>query len=300
MFDRANFSSLSPGARKAFDLLKTQDFEKVIEALRDTRKVLKAYPGDFSKFRKTLKADADGLREVLVQTIASNHPSSPMDLEESEYKACRAFLSSFNNVYSLNYDLLLYWVQMHTKEGERPDSDDGFREPEDEFEADYVTWESHQTHDQNTWYLHGALHVFDTGSEVQKYTWSRTGIRLVEQIRDALSKDFYPLFVAEGTNKEKIARIRHSDFLSKAYRSFTEIGGALFVFGHSLAKNDEHYLKRIEQGKVQHLFVGIHGDPDSPLNKSIIKKANEMPNKRKRNTKLLVSFYNSETVNVRK
>lgn len=177
---------------------------------------------------------------------------------------------------------------MHTEEGQHPNA-------EDEFDTEYVTWEAHQSHGQNTWYLHGALHVFDTGTEIQKYTWSRTGIKLIDQIRDALSRDYFPLFVAEGSSKAKLEKIRHSDYLSKAYRSFSEITGSLFIFGHSLAKNDEHFLKRIEQGKIEHLFVGIHGSPDTDASKWIISRANSMPNKRKRGKVLNISFFDSST-----
>ncbi|MWT96673.1 DUF4917 family protein, partial [Escherichia coli] len=127
------------------------------------------------------------------------------------------------------YDLLLYWTQMHTAEGEPPDSDDGFRASADDFDASYVVWEPGQSHEQNMWFLHGALHVFDSGIEIQKYTWSKTGVRLIDQIRDALSKNLFPIFVSEGTSAEKYERIRHNDYLAKAYRSFGSIGGALFI-----------------------------------------------------------------------
>src|SRR5690606_683230 len=133
-----------------------------------------------------------------------------------------------------------------------------------------------QSHEQNMYFLHGALHVFDTGTEIQKYTWVNTGVRLVDQIRDALSKDFFPLFVSEGTSDEKLERIRHNDYLAKAYRSFSEITGALFIYGHSLAENDEHYLKRIEKGKVSCVYVGIYGDPNEDSNKQIISRANKL------------------------
>jgi len=187
---------------------------------------------------------------------------------------------------------------MHTEEGTDPSSDDGFRKPDYDYEADYVTWESGQSHDQNVWYLHGALHVFDTGTEIQKYTWVNTGVRLIEQTRDALSRNYFPLFVAEGTSAEKLERIRHSDYLAKAYRSFQSITGALFILGHSLTSNDEHFLKLIEKGKVQHLFVGIFGDPDSPGNRSIIRRAELMVQARKKSPALAVSFFNSATAKV--
>lgn len=297
LFEQADFSKLSPSAKKAFDALGTQDFEKVIKALRDAQAVLATYDAVPPQLMATLKRDADGLRELLVQTIASSHPEWPGEIEEIEYAACREFIANFDSVYTLNYDLLLYWAQMHTEVGAKPSSDDGFRKPEDDFEAAYVTWEPGNSHKQNTWFLHGALHLFDAGTEIQKYTWVNTGIRLIEQISDALRRDYFPIFVAEGTSNEKLIRIRHNDYLAKAYRSFTEIGYALFVYGHSLAKNDEHYLKRIERGKLSHLYVGIYGDPNSSANRAIIARAKRM-NFLRRRTPLNVQFFDSSSAKV--
>lgn len=297
LYEEANFSKLSPTAKFAFEALATQDFERVIKALRDARAVLAAYGGN-PTLLKTLQDDADGLRELLVQTIAASHPAWPGELTEAEYVACRTFLEHFDSTYTFNYDLLLYWVHMHTPEGVDPTSDDGFRKSEDDFDAEYVVWEPGQSHDQNMHYLHGALHVFDAGTEIQKYTWRNTGVRLIDQIRSALSKDYYPLFVSEGTSAEKYERIRHNDYLAKAYRSFCEIRGALFIYGHSLAENDEHYLKRIEKGKIEHLYIGLHGDPNSPGNKKIIRRAEKMSSTRRGKISLGVSYFDTASAKV--
>ena len=297
LFEQADFSKISPTAKNAFTALGTQDFEKVIKALRDASKIVAAYGGP-PELAAALAADADGLKEVLVQTIASSHPAWPGELTEWEYQACRAFLANFNTVYTFNYDLLLYWVQMHTEEGEHPSSDDGFRTPQDDFESAYVVWEPDQSHEQNMWFLHGALHVFDSGTEIQKYTWNNTGIRLIDQIRDALSRNFFPLFVSEGTSSEKYERIRHNDYLAKAYRSFSSIQGALFVFGHSLAENDNHYLRCIQRGKVSHLYVGLYGDPNLDANKFIMRRANELSYGRRGRNPLGVSYFDAVSANV--
>jgi len=45
----------------------------------------------------------------------------------------------------------------------------------------------------------------------EKYTWIKTEIPLIEQIRDALKGEKYPLFVSEGTWKEKLDAIQHSN-----------------------------------------------------------------------------------------
>lgn len=297
LYENADFSKLSPTAKFAFEALATQDFERVIKALRDAQKILLAY-GVPSSFTDTLKNDANALRELLVQTIAASHPAWPGEIMEQEYKNCREFIANFNNIYTFNYDLLLYWAQMHTEDGEGPNSDDGFRKQEDNYDAGYVVWEPSQSHEQNMYFLHGALHVFDTGTEIQKYTWVNTGVRLVDQIRDALNKDFFPLFVSEGTSNEKLERIRHNDYLAKAYRSFSEITGALFVYGHSLAENDEHYLKRIEKGKVSCVYVGIYGDPDGYSNKQIISRANRLVSGRAPSRPLQVRFFDAATARV--
>ena len=297
LYENADFSKLSPTAKFAFEALDTQDFERVIKALRDAHKILTAY-GAPSSLTETLKSDADALRELLVQTIAASHPAWPGEITEQEYKNCREFIANFNNIYTFNYDLLLYWAQMHTEEGEDPNSDDGFRKQEDNYDAGYVVWEPSQSHEQNMYFLHGALHLFDTGTEIQKYTWINTGVRLVDQIRDALSKDFFPLFVSEGTSNEKLERIRHNDYLAKAYRSFSEITGALFIYGHSLAENDEHYLKRIEKGKTSCVYVGIYGDPNSDSNKQIISRANKLTSGRAPSRPLQVQFFDAATAHV--
>jgi hypothetical protein len=298
LFEQADFSKLSPTAKNAFRALGTQDFERVIKALRDTKLILKAYGRAPQSYLDTLQSDADGLRELLVETIASSHPAWPGEVSEEEYKSCRAFVSNFNTVYTFNYDLLLYWAQMHTDEGVAPSSDDGFRKSEADYDAAYVVWEPSQSHEQNTWFLHGALHVFDAGTEIQKYTWVNTGVRLIDQIRNALIKGYFPLFVSEGTSAEKLERIRHSDYLAKAYRSFSEITGALFIYGHSLAENDEHYLKRIEKGKLSRLYIGLHGDPASDSNKLIIRRADQMANNRRRGAPLAISYFDTSTAKV--
>lgn len=297
LFEQADFSKISPTAKQAFSALETQDFEKVIKALRDSSAIAAAY-GAPKAFCDQLRNDADGLRELLVQTIASTHPAWPGELTEPEYAACRAFISNFHSVYTLNYDLLLYWVQMHTEEGVRPTSDDGFRKPDDDYESAYVVWEPDQSHEQNMWFLHGALHVFDSGIEIQKYTWANTGVRLIDQIRNALGRNMFPLFVSEGTSAEKYERIRHNDYLAKAYRSFSSIQGALFIFGHSLAENDDHYLRRIQKGKISRLYVGLYGDPNSEANRYIARRANQLTNGRGVRNPLSVSYFDTSSANV--
>lgn len=297
LFERANFTSI-PNARKAFDLLGTRNFEVVIRALGHFSVLAKVYWPNNPMAEASAAADAHALKEALVSAVAHSHPDRPHAIEGSEYQCCRSFLRGYKSINTLNYDLLLYWALMQDELGDEAiPCDDGFRKPADDNEAHYVSWDPDTSKTQTIRYLHGALHLFDTGSEMQKWTWVNTQIPLIEQIREALQRDFYPVFVSEGTSDEKLERIRHNDYLCKMYRSFTELKGAIVVFGHSLDASDDHIFQdRIgRHGKTETLYVSLHGDATTPANQNIIKRATQLPNLRKIRSPLTVKFFNADS-----
>jgi hypothetical protein len=300
LFDRANFSNRDT-ARKAFELLATTNFEAVMRALRAFAQLSELYaPGD-SKAKQRAANDADGLREVLVGAVADSHPERPYDIQTEEYVSCRKFLRGYKSINTLNYDLLLYWTLMQNEIDDEPIlSDDGFRKPADDPNADYVSWDSDNSKRQTIRYLHGALHLYDTGTEMKKYTWINTQIPLVDQIRAALEQEFYPVFVSEGTSAEKWERIRHNDYLSKMERGFTEIKNALIVFGHSLDECDDHIFKdRIGlHGKTNELYVSLLGDPASEANQNIIRRASAISQHRPERFPLDVQFFDAASASV--
>lgn len=301
LFQQANFKSLSAHARTAFAALGTTDFEVVMRALRSAAQLVSLYEKTNTNLAKRLRADADGLKEVLVSAIAESHPEYPSEIQDTAYARCRNFLANFETIYSLNYDLLLYWTIMHRKSDNgvplpQIPSDDGFRTP-DHGEQEYVTWDIENTVQQNVFYLHGSLHIFDAGDEIQKYTWIHTGVRLIEQIRQALQSDLYPLFVAEGDTSSKLQRIRHSDYLSRSYRSFSAINAPLFIHGHSLADNDAHILRLIRKGRVHKLFISLHSEPETTSNQQIIRTALSIQSSRRRSP-LELYFYDADSAQV--
>jgi len=295
LFERADFRDAGELGRLAFEALDTRDFEVVMRALRDAAMILSAYRGAGFPLVSELERAVDGLRKVLVATIATHHPDHPNEVSPAQYQACRTFLSHFDSVYTLNYDLLLYWTIMQKDVGPRLKvGDDGFRTPEDG-KASYVSWEVENSDRQNVFYLHGALHLFDAGAELQKYTWINTGRRLTDQIREALEASYYPLIVAEGRSDQKKTKIMHSNYLSRAYRSLPKVAGAIFLHGHSLGDNDDHILRLIRLGRTRHLFVSIFGDPDSPPNRHIMARAQSLQDKRRARR---VEFYDAASARV--
>lgn len=297
LYEQADFSKLSPNVKSVFEVLKTKDFEIVMKNLMVAAKILTVYAPTEKALISSLEKDAEDLKNVLVEAIASSHPEHPSTITEEEYNCCKEFLSHFDNNYTLNYDLLLYWTTMHYVETGEIKADDGFRTP-DEGRKEYVSWDIEKTNGQNVFYLHGALHVFDTGSELQKYTWINTGIKLIDQIRTALDSGSFPLFVSEGTSVEKESKIMHSNYLSRGLRSFANIGGCLYIYGHSLAANDRHILKLISKSKLEKLYISIYGDISSEVNQGIVKAAEVLQITKKDLLVPQLAFYDASSAKV--
>jgi hypothetical protein len=335
LLEEADFTRC-PEVRKAFDQLGTTDFEVVIKALRDAIALLPLYSADADPPIR-MQEHAETLKELLIQAIAGRHPERPSDIAEHQYRACRKFLAHFvgetrdfraehgrdrrGNIYTLNYDLLLYWTLLHDQvvewntvnpfastfeQTETLEHDDGFRAPEDDPTAPYVTWEAEGAADgQSIHFLHGGLHLYDYGAELQKKCWERAGgIPLVDQIRAALDGGKFPLFVTEGDSAGKLARIRHSGYLQRSLKSFAGMcrspgtAGSLFIFGHSLAPNDDHALRHIEKGKVAQVYVSLFGDVNSDYNRTIIRRAQRMSAVRNDRNPLSVSFFDATSAAV--
>jgi hypothetical protein len=268
-----------------------------MRSLRTAADLVTLYQAENRDLSNTLRDHAEGLRDVLASAIAQNHPERPGDIDDAAYVRCKQFLANFHRIYTVNYDLLLYWALMHTELEPAVACDDGFRTPEDRA-ADYVTWEVEKTDRQNVFYLHGALHLYDSGSELKKFTWIGTGVRLIEQVRTALQEGMFPLIVAEGTSNEKMARIMHSNYLGRGYRSFAKIGGSLFVFGHAMSENDEHWARLIEKGNLRKLFVGVHGNIGTPANAHLIERSRRIAAARPVRRNLELTFFDSQTAAV--
>jgi hypothetical protein len=304
LFENADFSG-EPEIAQLFDVLETQDFEIAIRHLNDAVRVLRVYQPEQRELLSKLERHASIIKTALVSAIAKHHPNRPYDISNKHYAACRRFLSRFDHIFTLNYDVLLYWTLMQDEvDALDLKPDDGFRHPENGEEFSYVSWQ--RGHSATVSYLHGALHLFDQGTEIIKYTWSKTDVPIVDQVRSALDENKYPLFVAEGTSASKVERILHNAYLAKALRSFEGCCGnaknTIVIFGHSLAENDMHILRCIAGGGCANLLIGLYGDPDSAANRAIAASAEELAasrrNKKRGRFPLKITYYQAESAKV--
>jgi len=298
LFESSGLNGNNSPLKKLFNVTQTKDFEKIIQILQTAAITIQAYEGSGSSLASKLSADAERLRDLLAETISGNHPNLPSDISQQSYESCRQFLSNFKKYFSLNYDLLLYWALIKNELPPRLSPDDGFGR-DDHYQ---LSWSSDRSDVQNIFYLHGALHLFDSGDQLIKIEWGGTGgIRLKDQILSRLELNEYPLIVAEGTSSQKRRKIFHNKYFGFCHDQLKGLSDSLFIYGFAMSENDEHILESIESSYVSNLFVGIYGDPNSATNKKIIERTNLVVDNRRRyrgRSSLVPHFYDAESVNI--
>jgi hypothetical protein len=297
ILDEADLEPLSIAGTELFKSEQTADFELVIRSLCAAARMADFYETSDTELSERLHVDADLLKDILANTLAKKHPNNVGEIGDAEYESVRQFLAQFERFYTLNYDLLLYWAMMQELAPSFK-HDDGFRADPDQPEADWVAWNSYNQYGQNVFFLHGGLHLYDEGATLKKLTFSRTGIALVDQIREQLDAGAFPLIVTEGTAAEKLSGILAHAYLGKCLRSLSSCDGSLFMHGHSLAESDDHVLRAVVEAKFKAIFVSLHGDPDDRGNRGIRERAEALALRRPEKKPLEVNFYAADSASV--
>ncbi|HGY5298131.1 TPA: DUF4917 family protein, partial [Aeromonas salmonicida] len=205
-----------------FSSIGTYDFEFVMRRLLETLDIIQHYDTD-GVISDYISNDIEELKQTLIHVISKAHPPKPSEITDRQYNCCREFLMHFDGgkVYTFNYDLLLYWVYMHfmNMPNQKLKCDDSFRYPyRDEYlpleERDTsLHWEIGMEQGQSVYYIHGAMHIFSDGSDIEKLSYSSTGIPLAEQVKVSIAQNKFPVFISEGSTSHKLARIKKNGYL---------------------------------------------------------------------------------------
>lgn len=228
-------ATLSSRIRRVFTRLGTTDFEAVMRRMDESVDLLSEYPLAAASTRQ-INADRDSVRTALVKAIQQHHPIGAHMVSLGEFDSCATFLRQFDRIFTTNYDLLLYWVLL---ERLRSRFTDGFG-------GTPLRWS--RNHDQNVYYLHGALHLWDDLLAVRKLQY-RYGEPISVQVAERISLGQYPLFVSEGSSSQKLRTIRSNPYLTSALHALERTSGTLLVYGFRFGQQDAH----IESARQQYL-----------------------------------------------
>lgn len=289
-----------------FDILNTNNFELMMQQLDNAAQIAIVFGADKKIVEKIRKA-SETLKSSLIDAIKELHPEHVFEVPEEKSQACAAFLKSFldenGQVFSTNYDLLLYWVLMRNQLdrmgdgfGRETDETDEWIDPDDRDWSELRWGKNKET--QSIHYLHGALHLFDTGIDVIKEEYSSEHY-LLENVKARMAKKEYPIFVTAGSSKDKLTHIMHNKYLAYCYESLSRISGTLICFGFGFGPYDEHIIRAInkaykwrevEEGKLERLqsvYIGVYSEKDLEHINSIKKKF-----------KVPMRVFDAKTVNV--
>lgn len=279
LLQKANFGERDSIIKSIFTSFNTFDFETVMRALEAAELVCDSYAVDNSKIDE-IRADQKQLKNSLIQVISETHPLRSSNITVQEYEKAKPFVMKFKNVFTLNYDLLLYWIVNKSEiDPLGYHTDDGFR---------HTTWEN--ADDQNIYFLHGGLHIYDEGIYIKKHTFrGDTDVGIVDQVRNNLDQGKFPVFVSEPTYKKKLNRIEHNPYLNSCYRALKNLNGSLFIHGHSMSDNDQHIFNQINKSEVNKVFISIFGDENTKQNRETLANARRFIDTRK----IDIDFYDA-------
>ncbi len=306
LFERAKEQGLSSEAVKVFEYLGTNNFEGVLRRMDDMSVFLEIYGGgdQILEFKRRLAKDWDLVRNCLIQSVASSHLSHPGTIPKAKLAACVEFLKGYENIFTTNYDLLTYWVTRVAQEDHGVQFQDGFRSPEGEPDSEYLVFSERIGRNRGLLFLHGALHLFVEEGETRKYSWKRSGKRITDLVASGFEERRYPLFVAEGNHKQKLAQIHSNDYLSYCLGRFEGIQNPLIIYGHSLGASDQHVLDAmVGAPKLAKVYIGLFGKPEDATNAKLRHSSDALIARRKalqamdkRYVDLSIHFYSSESV----
>lgn len=203
------------------------------------------------------------VRTALIQAVHSVHPIHA-DVA-ADLQRAGTFASSFPTVVSLNYDLTLYWAMLLFNAVNGSWFKDAFHHGEFQTDWGYLRKPlPPATGATLVFYPHGSLSV------ARDYIGDETKIAvaagdLLGTITHRWSSGHYvPVFVSEGTSKEKVASIRRSHYLTNVYEEvLTELGENLVVYGWSFDERDQHVLNAISTNPPKRMAVSVFtGQPD--------------------------------------
>lgn len=285
---------ISATCNRLFQDFETDNFEFILKVLADANKVNQILGIDE---QDTIKAYNE-IKNALVNTIRYIHPQR--DSVSAVLQVAADFMSSFDTIISLNYDLLLYWAILLYNEKKRvtffkdcflPDKYDGSSLV---FESDFGYLRSTQNPNDASlvFYPHGNLILAESpfGAEVKLV---RNDEYILDTILDKWAiGNHTPLIVSESDSKHKLFAIERSNYLTNVYdRVLSELPETLVIYGWSFSDQDSHILKALDRSmpsllssssstKLKHLAISVHTSNPNHLAscERILKKLNSLHN----------------------
>ena len=259
LYERSK-EDLPPRAVKVFERYETSNFELVLHRLHEADWIANLYGLYDQGNDRFIQKDHDSIKAAFMSAIESTHPKQH-DIGHEALGYAESFLRNFESVFSICYDLLIYWV-MNIRASPKDLFQDGKYLFQDGFEGTdppYFSPRQELSDKKFVYFLHGALHLIQKDGEIQKIVRNQAWI--IDQVRQYMSEGVYPLIITEGNSEEKLSRINSNRYTQWGLNKLKESSGSLFTYGTSLSDPDAHIREAIiKNPNLKSLYIGIHPD----------------------------------------
>lgn len=254
--------------KELFNFFNTNDFELILRLVWQAAKVNKSFKIDDNK---TYNAYID-LRNALIKTVRSIHPS--YEEVSPHLPAIHNFIRNFEIIYTLNYDLILYWAIMY---GNDNDHSNIFKDCflNGGFEGDWKYLKENYRGKRSilVLYPHGSLLLGrDIVEKERKISRAGMGYLLDSILASWETEEYIPLFVSEGTSTQKVNSIKNSNYLNTIYReTFSYLNRSIVIYGWGLGDQDIHILRALKKySDVNFTFaISVYGNDQAFCNRVV-------------------------------
>lgn len=251
---------ITPQVADIFRAFDTNDFELVLRRLWEATLVNKALGVEPGRVELAYQQ----VRAALISTVRDIHISH--EDAKRHFAPMFQFMKSFDTVFSLNYDLLVYWAMMASQDELGKWFKDGFQKG-GVFREDWETLRKPFGAGGTTlvFYPHGSLLT----ARREDYTEGKLtlppggGATLLDRILELWETgSASPLFVSEGTAERKKKSIANSNYLSRVFReALPNPGDSLVIYGWAISEQDEHILAQLRRAgpALRRVAVSVYG-----------------------------------------
>ena len=301
LFEEASKNFKQNSLTRIFDYFETEDFELILRSIFYAKKIVSIIEeADIKKEHHCqhyhrLKWAYNEIKNSLIESVRNVHPDYS-DINMNTLKKISKFLSKFDTVLSLNYDLIVYWSALIEVNPTHKFKDCFLH---GEFKED---WKSLRKPIYGTtsctliFYPHGNLALYKKicTSDELKFK-SNEYNNLLNTILEKWKDDVIsPLFVSEGTKKQKIRTIKDSYYLSTIYREVLteEVEKKMMViYGWGFGEQDMHILSQMKNRNLKNIAVSVYNNNEEFCLNALKKIQNEL------GKNVRVEFFHSNSQN---
>ena len=228
-----------------FSNFKTTNFEQILMQLQNAVIVNDIFGLKTDEMVQSIEL----IKAGLISSIQEVHPSYSQ-IDKGRIQNISEKLKDYGNIYTTNYDILLYHIIMSTYDINKRDS--SFIKYQDYFwnklgdrYLQFMDTQGYKSKD--VYYLHGSLFIYHINWQDLKIKRNYGDPELLNTVAEEISSNNLPLFVAEGDSGDKMSSIRNNRYLSFCFNKFSISNKPLLIFGHSLSHFDNHIINAIKE-----------------------------------------------------